>query len=53
MKGVEVVRVMMEGGGYENEIIGEEIGVKIVYEEDEVMVMKKGGGVVVEGGCGN
>ena len=53
VKGNDVVRVLFEHPPYENLLVGEDIPLDIVYEDDELLVVNKPAGMVVHPGHGN
>ena len=53
VKPLDVLTVMMDRPRYENDIIPEDIPLKIVYEDADLMVINKPAGLVVHPGCGN
>ncbi|NQY30212.1 MAG: RluA family pseudouridine synthase [Flavobacteriaceae bacterium] len=53
VKGHDVVRVMFEHPPHENLLVGEDIPLDIVYEDDDLLVVNKPAGMVVHPGHGN
>jgi 23S rRNA pseudouridine1911/1915/1917 synthase len=53
VKGNDVVRVMFEHPPHENLLVGEDIPLDIVYEDDDLLVVNKPAGMVVHPGHGN
>lgn len=53
VKPLDVICVMMTHPRYENEVIPEDIPLRIVYEDDDLMVIDKPAGMVVHPGHGN
>ncbi len=53
VKPLDVVTLVLDHPKYENEIIPEDIPLRIVYEDDDLLVIDKPAGLVVHPGCGN
>jgi 23S rRNA pseudouridine1911/1915/1917 synthase len=53
VKGNDVVKVLFEHPPYENLLVGEDIPLDIVYEDDDLLVVNKPAGMVVHPGHGN
>ena len=53
IKGDDVVRVFFEHPTYEQLLVGEDIALDIVYQDDDVLVVNKPAGMVVHPGHGN
>lgn len=53
VKGNDVVRVMFAHPPYENLLVGEDIPLDVVYEDDDLLVVNKPAGMVVHPGHGN
>ncbi|WP_274476063.1 RluA family pseudouridine synthase [Mangrovimonas aestuarii] len=53
VKANDVIRVLFTHPPYENLLVGEDIPIDIVYEDDEVLVVNKPAGMVVHPGHGN
>ena len=53
VKPLEEVVMMLDRPFYENTIEAEDIPLKVVYEDNELMVVDKPAGLVVHPGCGN
>ena len=49
----DVVTLMLDRPRHDDTIIGEDIPLDIVYEDDSLMVINKAAGMVVHPGCGN
>lgn len=53
VKGNDVIKVLFAHPPYENLLVGENIPIDIVYEDDDVLVVNKPAGMVVHPGHGN
>lgn len=53
VKPLDVIRVMFEHPPFENLLIGEDLPLDIVYEDDSLLVVNKPAGMVVHPGHGN
>jgi len=53
VKGHDVVRVMFAHPPHENLLVGEDIPLDVVYEDDDLLVVNKPAGMVVHPGHGN
>ncbi len=53
VKGNDVVKVLFEHPPHENLLVGEDIPLDIVYEDDDLLVVNKPAGMVVHPGHGN
>jgi len=53
VKGKDVIRVLFTHPPYENLLVGENIPIDVVYEDDDVLVVNKPAGMVVHPGHGN
>lgn len=53
VKGNDVIKVLLSYPPYENLLVGEDIPIDIVYEDDDVLVVNKPAGMVVHPGHGN
>lgn len=53
VKGNDVIRVLFAHPPYENLLVGENIPIDIVYEDDDLLVVNKPAGMVVHPGHGN
>ncbi|MFD0964974.1 RluA family pseudouridine synthase [Pseudofulvibacter geojedonensis] len=53
VKGNDVVKVLFAHPPYENLLVGEDIPLDIVYEDDDLLVVNKPAGMVVHPGHGN
>lgn len=53
VKGNDIIKVLFAHPPYENLLVGEDIPIDIVYEDDELLVVNKPAGMVVHPGHGN
>ncbi|EDP95638.1 RluA family pseudouridine synthase [Kordia algicida OT-1] len=53
VKGNDVIKVLFAHPPYENLLVGEDIPIDIVYEDDDLLVVNKPAGMVVHPGHGN
>ncbi|PSG86569.1 RluA family pseudouridine synthase [Aurantibacter aestuarii] len=53
VKGNDVIKVLFEHPPYENLLVGEDLPIDIVYEDDDLLVVNKPAGMVVHPGHGN
>ena len=53
VKGNDVIKVLFEHPPYENLLVGENLPIDIVYEDDDLLVINKEAGMVVHPGHGN
>ncbi len=53
VKGNDVIKVLFAHPPYENLLVGEDIPIDVVYEDDDVLVVNKPAGMVVHPGHGN
>ena len=53
VKGNDVIRVLFAHPPYENLLVGENIPIDVVYEDDDLLVVNKPAGMVVHPGHGN
>ncbi len=53
VKGNDVIRVLFAHPPHENLLVGEDIPIDIVYEDDQLLVVNKPAGIVVHPGHGN
>lgn len=53
IKPLDVITLMLDRPKYENDIVPENIPLKVVYEDEHLMVIDKPPGLVVHPGCGN
>jgi len=53
VKGNDVIRVLFAHPPHENLLVGEDIAIDVVYEDDELLVVNKSAGMVVHPGHGN
>ena len=53
VKPLDKIRVMFEHPPFENLLVGEDIPIDIVYEDDQLLVVNKPAGIVVHPGHGN
>jgi 23S rRNA pseudouridine1911/1915/1917 synthase len=53
VKGNDVIKVLFEHPPYENLLVGEDLPIDIVYEDDDLLVINKEAGMVVHPGHGN
>lgn len=53
VKGNDVIKVLFEYPPYEHLLVGEDIPIDVVYEDDDVLVVNKPAGMVVHPGHGN
>ncbi len=53
VKPLDEIVILLDRPKYENDIIPEDLPIKIVYEDDDVIVVDKTAGMVVHPGCGN
>jgi len=53
VKGNDVIRVLFAHPPHENLLVGEDIAIDVVYEDDDLLVVNKSAGMVVHPGHGN
>ena len=53
VKGNDVIKVLFEHPPYENLLVGEDLPIDIVYEDDDLLVVNKPAGMVVHPGHGD